>query len=164
MNRFFFILLFVLVAVIGWCGGSIHTANNVFSHTDTIYIEKTDTIKITEVTERWRTYTHSDTILLTDSFFIINPADSSYSATASVILPIEQSNYSDTIDGLGYDAYVSGYNAKLDSINLFHTYTEQIIEPTKEPSRWGFGVQVGYGFSAKGVVPYMGVGIQYRLF
>lgn len=164
MNRFFFILLFVLVLVIGWCGGSIHTANNVFSHTDTIYIEKTDTIKITEVTERWRTYTHSDTIVLTDSFFIINPADSSHSATASVILPIEQSNYSDTIDGLGYDAYVSGYNAKLDSINLFHTYTERIIEPIKKPSRFGLGVQVGYGFSAKGVVPYMGVGIQYRLF
>lgn len=35
---------------------------------------------------------------------------------------------------------------------------------TARPRRWGVGVQAGYGITADGLRPYIGVGVQYHLF
>jgi hypothetical protein len=81
-----------------------------------------------------------------------------------VIIPISTKVYEDSL----YRAVVSGYNVSLDSIQIYrHTvYVDHFREVTKKvkPHRWSFGVQVGYGTDFKGLHPYFGIGIGYRLF
>lgn len=65
-----------------------------------------------------------------------------------------------------FHAWVSGYDPKLDSIKLYQTtkvVTKEIPVIKKEKSRWGMGVQVGYGASKNGLSPYVGIGVSYDL-
>ena len=89
------------------------------------------------------TVTRRDTMLLTDSVL--------------VEVPIAQRHYSDTT----YEAWVSGYEARLDSIRVFQREVTQWKE--SKPSRWSFGVQAGYGITPKGFQPYLGIGATVRL-
>jgi len=60
--------------------------------------------------------------------------------------------------------YASGINPEVDSV--FHYRTEKIINhiiPVKVQSRWGLGVQGGYGLSKDGLTPYVGVGVSYNI-
>lgn len=81
-----------------------------------------------------------------------------------VTLPIVQKEYIDS----SYHAWVSGYQASLDSIAVFPKTT--IITNTNtlykyNSKRWGVGVHVGVGVSNdKKVHPYIGVGIHYNIF
>lgn len=79
-----------------------------------------------------------------------------------VSLPIRQKVYEDSL----YRAYVSGYEAQLDSIHLFpRTVTVTHTTPTlKPPRRWTVGVQGGVGITPKGVLPYVGVGASFTIF
>lgn len=80
-------------------------------------------------------------------------------------IPIEQKHYR-TAD---YSAWVSGYQPRLDSINVYKsstiiTQTNTVVQ--KQRSRWGLGVQVGYGVAYDGrfvAAPYVGLGISYNL-
>lgn len=78
--------------------------------------------------------------------------------SAEVIIPIIQKMYKDSL----YQAWVSGYNAKLDSIEVY-SRTREIRIPVLVPAkrkRWGLGLQAGYGYPASW---YVGVGITYNL-
>lgn len=82
--------------------------------------------------------------------------------SAFVSLPIRQKVYEDSL----YRAYISGYEAQLDSIHLFPrtvtvTHTTTTIKP---PRRWTVSVQGGVGITPKGVLPYVGVGASYTIF
>lgn len=78
----------------------------------------------------------------------------------TVYLPITQKVYRDSL----YTAYVSGYRAKLDSIEVYNrTHTITIRERSKR-KRWGLGVQAGYGLAGSKAGPYVGVGVHYNLF
>ena len=73
--------------------------------------------------------------------------------TVMVRLPIESKHY----EGANYEVWVSGYEPSLDSINIYnHT-----ILP--KPKRWSIGLQGGLGITPKGVQPYLGIGVSYRL-
>lgn len=77
--------------------------------------------------------------------------------TIYVPVPITQKEYvSDN-----YHAWVSGYNAALDSIDVFPktVYVMQKISAR----RWGLGVIGGYGAGRSGLSPYIGVGVYYRI-
>lgn len=79
-----------------------------------------------------------------------------------VLVPISQKVYEDST----YRAYVSGYNANLDSIYVFHRteyITNNILIKTK-PKRFSIGVQAGYGMTPRGFQPYIGIGISVNLF
>lgn len=107
------------------------------------------------------------------------PADSVPEVTDSVpeiadsvlYLPvvIEQKVYEDPDST--YRAVVSGpalseeYGPRLDSIQVYSRTTIQYQTKTVyvEPSRWSIGIQAGYGASKDGLTPYLGVGVQYRL-
>lgn len=87
----------------------------------------------------------------------------------SVSLPITQKVYGDSL----YTAWVSGYEAALDSIHLYRTTTtitdtRTITMPQKmKPKRWGIGIQAGYGMSVERhprAAPYVGLGVSYSLF
>lgn len=81
-----------------------------------------------------------------------------------VTFPIVQKEYIDS----SYHAWVSGYQASLDSIAVFPKTT--IITNTNtlykyNSKHWGVGIHVGVGVSNdKKVHPYIGVGIHYNIF
>ena len=76
----------------------------------------------------------------------------------TLILPITQKEYN---NGL-YHAWVSGYDAQLDSIHVFRETVIKTI-PIK-PRKWSIGIQGGYGMTNKGLSPYIGIGVSYRLY
>lgn len=85
--------------------------------------------------------------------------------SADVVVPITQTIYEDST----YTAYVSGYNASLDSLIFRMPREVTTITNThyQKPKRWSIGIQVGYGMTLKGTpqfAPYVGIGVSYNLF
>lgn len=78
----------------------------------------------------------------------------------TVYLPITQKVYRDSL----YTAYVSGYRAKLDSIEVYGRTNTITIRERAKRNRWGLGVQAGYGVAGNRAGPYVGVGVSYNLF
>lgn len=82
--------------------------------------------------------------------------------TATVTIPITQKRYSDST----YTAWVSGYEAQLDSIEVYQrtqTIYNTVTERRKIPP-WGVGITACYGVGKGGLTPYIGIGVTYRLF
>lgn len=84
---------------------------------------------------------------------IVNEVSEVVFDTVQVRLPIESKHYTSE----SYDAWVSGYEPSLDSINV---YNRSILP---KPKRWSIGVQGGVGITPKGVQPYLGIGVNFRL-
>lgn len=82
--------------------------------------------------------------------------------SVNVILPIEQRTYASD----QYTAWVSGYEARLDSIALYQkeVVVEKEIYLDKKRRRWGCVVGAGVGANNKGVQPYVGITVGYILF
>lgn len=76
-----------------------------------------------------------------------------------VQIPISQKVYEDTL----YKAYVSGYEPKLDSITIKQKTTYITHTIRDKESRFRIGLQAGYGLTPKGMQPYVGIGVSYRL-
>lgn len=80
--------------------------------------------------------------------------------SVSISIPITQSRY-ETED---YRAYVSGYNARLDSIFVTSRQTVVRIRDPAKKKRFSIGIQAGYGMTPKGFQPYLGLGVSVNLF
>lgn len=80
--------------------------------------------------------------------------------SVSISIPITQSRY-ETED---YRAYVSGYNARLDSIFVTSRQTVVRIRDPAKKKRFSIGIQAGYGMTPKGFQPYIGLGVSINLF
>ena len=134
--------------------------------TDTLIVERWDTTFIDRVTEVVRYVVRYDTLRTSE---IVNVTDSALLKkldSLNLTIPIEQAVYSDSTENAQYTAYISGFRAALDSININCRNTETIITNTIEikPRRFGVGLQLGVGVSPQGVAaPYVGVGVHYRL-
>lgn len=80
----------------------------------------------------------------------------------NVIVPISQKEY-ETED---YKAWVSGYEASLDSIRLYKK-TEIVtstIYTEKQKRRWGLSIGIGGGINHKGeVTPVLGIMFGYKI-
>ena len=82
--------------------------------------------------------------------------------TAYVNLPREEVEYRDS----SYRAVVSGFIPRLEELEIYQKekivtiQTERVIKP----SPWAVSIQGGYGVSAKGLTPYIGVGVSYNLY
>lgn len=81
------------------------------------------------------------------------------SDSVKVQIPISQKVYEDTL----YKAYVSGYEPKLDSITIKQKTTYITHTIRDKESRFRIWLQAGYGLTPKGMMPYLGVGLSYRL-
>ncbi len=81
--------------------------------------------------------------------------------SAAVEIPITQKRY----EGDDYRAYVSGYEARLDSIFVFRRTTKIRERESKPPDKWHIGITggFGYGFKQKRLEPFVGVGITYSI-
>lgn len=129
---------------------------------DTVVVERWDTISIEKPTEVVRYVIRRDTIHATDT--AIKIIFDSVSGGSAAIIPIESVIYKDSTENAKYAAYLSGYKAQLDSITINCLQTETTIRIKEPPRRFGVGLQLGVGLSAQGVAaPYLGVGVQYRL-
>ena len=84
---------------------------------------------------------------------IVNEVSEVVFDTVQVRLPIESKHYM----AESYDAWVSGYEPQLDSIKVYQR------EVKTKQSRWSIGLQGGLGITPKGLQPYVGVGVAYRL-
>lgn len=84
---------------------------------------------------------------------IVNEVSEVVFDTVMVRLPIESKHY----EGESYEAWVSGYEPSLDSINVYN----RTILP--KPKRWSIGLQGGVGMTPKGLQPYVGIGVAYKL-
>lgn len=74
--------------------------------------------------------------------------------SAEVIVPMEQKVYV----AQDYRAYVSGHHPRLDSIEIYKPVVRH-----KMQARVSLGVQAGYGFTPKGMQPYLGIGVSVRI-
>ena len=86
--------------------------------------------------------------------------------TLFVYLEREQIQWQDSLCRV----YASGINPQVDSVTHFvqeTIITREIPVPVKVKSRWGLGIQVGYGAGINGkqvyLTPYVGVGISYNI-
>lgn len=131
---------------------------------DTVVLTHIDTFFIDKPTEIVRYVIRHDTIFETDT--AIKIITDTISGASAAIIPIESVIYQDSTENAKYTAYLSGYKAALDSIEINCLQTETIItkiEREKAP-KIGVGVQLGVGVSAQGIAaPYLGVGVQYRI-
>lgn len=158
------LLTAALLLLLGFCGGydmaKKQFVGNPETVTDTLIVERWDTVTIEKPREVVRYVQRYDTIRLTDEPMIVITLDS------TAIIPIEQAVYQDSTESAQYTAYVSGFRAALDSIAINCKNTETIItnEVRLPAPRFSVGVQAGVGVSLQGLaVPYIGLGVQYRL-
>lgn len=77
--------------------------------------------------------------------------------TVFVYVPIMQKIYRDSL----YTAWVSGYSAKLGSIELYNRTQTIFVHENAKRKRFGIGLQVGYDFPHGA---YAGVELSYNLF
>lgn len=81
--------------------------------------------------------------------------------TSNDVYVYETKQYKDSL----LTAQISGINATLDWYETYipvrkeYIYTDVYIPP----GRWSVGVQAGVGVTPKGLQPYIGVGLTYRL-
>lgn len=82
------------------------------------------------------------------------------------ILPKEVKVYQDST----YRAVISGIDVNIDSLAIFpqtitiHDIVTRDITNFVKPRKWSIGIQAGYGMTNKGLSPYIGIGISYRLY
>lgn len=139
---------------------TIYVTHDVYTHTPRVR----DSIIL-----RYRTIAVRDTLHDTISEIVRASHD-------SVRLCIAQRVYADTLiaesDTYAYTAYVSGYDARLDSLRVTSasrvTTTRELIRSSTSPSspttsRWGIGLQAGMYFTPAGLSPGVGVGITYSV-
>ena len=119
---------------------------------DTIITNRIDTIRDTVPVPVYES--------VVDSFpFAVPVPVSGDTVRDTVYLPITQKIYKDSL----YTAYVSGYRAKLDSIEVYSKTRTMFVRERVKRKRFGLGVQAGYGFSGNKVSPYVGVGVSCNL-
>ena len=155
MKKFSIIILLVLVCFAYIFINKGDKVTNI--HTDTIRVVHVDTVQfykpipkdsfiIRYITERISIY---DTIDVEEHVYVKDlPNDS-----LSISIPITSKVYKDSL----YTAYISGYNANLDSINIINT--TKILKATNA-KKWSVGIGGGIGVNAE---PYIGVSVHYKL-
>lgn len=80
--------------------------------------------------------------------------------TVKVAVPIYNYRFKDDL----YDITAEGYDVRLNSVTVYpkteYKYSTHTVEIR---SRWGLGVQAGYGFSKDGLSPFIGIGVSYNI-
>lgn len=143
-------------------GKELHTSDVVYDTTtrvDTVRVYKTvarDSVVTRYVVARLAVADTSRVCL--DTATVCQDLSRRGTATAdsvAVVVPITQKEYGDST----YRAWVSGYRARLDSIEIYQRTVTTTARPTRRQSRWGLGFMAGYGVGRHGLTPMVGVGV-----
>ena len=122
--------------------------------------------------------TITDTLVLTDTIIKFQPKPYKVTIIDTIYLPQQpqqpqQPQYNTLIrqeviyKDSTYTAVVGGIEPYLKSIEIYPKtiYVNNNTTTTiKVRSRFGLGVQAGYGYGRNGLQPYVGVGVQYNFF
>lgn len=128
--------------------------------TDTLVIR--DTVKVKEpvlVRETIVRYVSKKPVILNDTVYVEGVPESIYLYGDSVVVPITQKEYTDDST---YTAWVSGYDARLDSIDIYRktfVIDTKRIERRHSPLSWGFTGGFGYGLINRQPDIYIGIGV-----
>lgn len=154
------ILLYTILFGIGAVAGmllsrSFHASERVeVISSDTLYVRDTNIYNFPDMVSEITI--PEETIIINDSIIVIDDSIR--------VLPVQQRHYK----GEDYEAWVSGYRPRLDSLYVFpqtRYVTGTIFVDSRK--RWGIGIQAGYGVALSGgkpvLSPYIGVGISYDL-
>lgn len=140
-----------LSALLGYRRGARDARAEEVTKIVTETVTKTDTVRTTEF--RFITMRTVDTLLV-PVLDTVRLRD-----TVFLALPRTVKRYSDTL----FTAEVSGYEPRLDWIEVYKP-TRTVTAYGRPPKqRWGVGVQAGYGMTKSGPSPYVGVGVSYDL-
>lgn len=101
--------------------------------------------KIRADTQRVEHYLHGVSLIEQDS--------------VKVVIPISQKMYKAN----DYTAWVSGYEARLDSVYVYPKHEYVTYKEKQPPKRWHVGITAGYGLCSLGMRPFVGVGLTYSL-
>ena len=135
---------------------------------DTLFREKPVPVKeyliryarVARVNDSLKTEHETDDVL---SYSGNSNATEGTSAEPTFTIPISQKEYKDST----YHAWVSGYMASLDSIEVYqkNILTTQTITEWRKPPRLSFGITGGYGYGlgSGSFEPFVGIGVSYRL-
>lgn len=143
-----FFVVAILAFVIGFSAGRM-----VEMRQRELVVERwTDTVRVTQPEVMVIRTLATDTVWLrAESVAVIEGGDS-----VAVELPREQAEYI----GDGYRAWVSGYRPRLDSLVM----ERRVSVATPRLRRWSVGIQAGVGMTPRGVQPYVGLGVSFRLY
>ena len=151
-----FIVISILVVWVNVLRYQIKKLRNQPIITDTITLVKTDTIKIVNPIPVY------SEIIVKEPIYI--PVEKLVYVGDTLILPRERKTYQDST----YKAVVSGYEPKLDYIEVCQKTITNTITKTIKPQRWGVGIYAGYGviYSDKNLklAPSIGIGVYYNLY
>lgn len=121
----------------------------------------------------------ADTLVIFDTIRLVEPKIERITRVEKVLVPVVDSikvrdtlfvvldREQKTYQSPEFKAWVSGIQPKLDSIKIYKKTQLVTIEkekPVIKKTRWGIGVQMGFGCNPEGVTPYIGVGVNYNLF
>lgn len=152
----------VTIALLGSVARCCKQTSSECLRTDTIRLR--DTIVDTFIVERPALVATKITGHVAITVPIVTDSSGQSEDSATVELPVISRHY--VVDSVG-EAWVSGpVDPRLDSIRLYRPRYYQsttITRQAKPPSRWGIGIQAGYGMTPKGLQPYLGFGVSFRL-
>jgi hypothetical protein len=163
-DRLYFLIRVLAIACVVVCSyligahcGKKSLLQDIDEKVDTIYVHDTITQYEPILEERvvvrkeYIPVVHQDTIWRQETLFIA--------------LDREQVIWQDSLSRV----YASGINTQVDSVLHFiqeRVITREIVVPKVRKTRWGIGVQVGYGVQFGQQVttsPYIGMGVSYNL-
>lgn len=127
----------------------------IIERTDTLYLQDTNIYRFPDMVSEITI--PEETIVIHDSLIIMSDSVG--------VLPVQQKHYR----GDDYEAWISGYRPRLDSIYVFPEtrYITNEIQVKRRPTRWGIGIQAGYGVTLPNgrpqMAPYIGIGISYNI-
>lgn len=117
-----------------------------------------------------------DTVVIHDTVTVIRPEirDSIVSHTVIRYLPMASTRTDTVVDTVLvevpisvyrytselFDATVSGYEARIDSISIH----QPVAITAKRPRRWNVSVTAGACLTPRGISPGVGIGVSYTLF
>lgn len=154
-GRYILIGMGIIVAIlIGFLAGRrcprFAPGTQIVARVDTLVIRDTVTVSEPISVTRWKVdsiaFPVRDTVRVQDTLF--------------VYLGRERVRWKDEY----CEVFASGVQPSVDSVR--HFISERVIlktVPEKVRSRWGIGVQAGYGASRQGLSPYIGVGVSYNI-
>lgn len=160
------IAILIIILLLGKCVGHC-SGDNIKADTVTVVERDTVTVEVHDTIPQIKKERVLKYIPIPPDANTGMVADSSKHDSIAVVQReySDDSTYTAWVSGVEYDVW-----PKLDSIHVCRQMITEHIKETitlqKKGSRWSLGVQagVGYGFKYKGIEPYIGVGLNYKLY
>jgi hypothetical protein len=158
-NYTIFLIAFIVCLLFSYYLGYKSNKNMLFNVENTVELIIYDTLSInTNVSFKEEKFIEFMPYVVTDTFRVND--------TLFVNIPKTQREYRDS----NYVAWVSGYNPRLDSLNIFqknkiitNTVTNTVTKNVLKTSNWGFGVGVGISATNNGIYPALNIGFYRRI-